>query len=102
MGLNPSLRCAVSLGGEEREKGAEDKFETVMTENVVDPKFVCPTGKISKPKRGSLEPRKVNCKGQARRTNISMLKKPKSPSGFKGRVFNGKSGGRATGYMTFF
>lgn len=66
MGSNASLRCTVSLGGEEREKGAEDKFETVVTENVVDPKFVCPTGKISKLKRQSLEQRKVNCKGQAR------------------------------------
>lgn len=85
-----------------RKKRAEDKFETIVTENVVDPKFVCPTGKISKPKRQSLEQRKVNCKGQARRMNISMLKKPKFPSGFEGRVFKGKSGGRAPGYMTFF
>ena len=92
MGLNASLRCTVSPGGEEREKGAEDKFETVVTENVVEPKFVCPTGKISKPKRRILEQRKVNRKGQARRTNISVLKKPKFPSGFEGRVFKGNLG----------
>ena len=40
--------------------------------------------------------------GPSKENGQLMLKKPKLSDGFQGRVFKGKFGGRAAGYMTFF
>ena len=91
-------------GGEEREKGTEEKFDTIVTENVVEPNFVCPMHSEAKQTEMSeFGAEKGLLQGPSKEHEQLMLKKkPKLSDGFEGRIFKGKFWGRAAGCVAFF